>query len=138
MLMLSVCGHSRHILICCDFFTVIFVYLQQVRFPAVTICNINMIRTDKVPESYIQEVLANISSNGNVDSVFLQLRDTIRSTFFVLFCFFFDFLHFLPVKSFINILFLRFSTLCLKQTPPPLQKISKQINVMLYLDFSIR
>ena len=39
---------------------------QQVRFPAVTICNMNMLRMEKVPMSYVEDVLGNLSSYGNV------------------------------------------------------------------------
>ena len=39
---------------------------QKVRFPAVTICNMNMLRIEKVPMSYIEDVLGNLSSYGDV------------------------------------------------------------------------
>lgn len=38
------------------------VYRQNAKFPAVTICN--MLRYDKLPVSYIDDIIASISSHG--------------------------------------------------------------------------
>ena len=37
---------------------------QNAKFPAVTICNMNMLRFDKLPDSYFDDIIASISSQG--------------------------------------------------------------------------
>ena len=42
------------------------VYRQNAKFPAVTICNMNMLRFDKLPDSYIDDIIDSISPYGKV------------------------------------------------------------------------
>ncbi|CAH3149507.1 unnamed protein product [Pocillopora meandrina] len=39
---------------------------SNAKFPAVTICNMNMLRFDKLPDSYVDDIIASISSQVNV------------------------------------------------------------------------
>lgn len=45
-----------------------FTHLQHVKFPAVSICNLNMIRYDKLPYGFIDEILEHLRLEGKAES----------------------------------------------------------------------